>query len=443
MIHIAYCLDDGFAEPTCVSMASVLANTHSQVYFHIVYRELSEKNKSNLEQLCLNFANGECLFHPIKMDQYLSSFVLQKNTHFTVESYFRLFLHLIIKNTKRLIYIDGDTIVNDDIQKLWDENLNGKTIGAVKDIATRDANVLSQVMGFDVENYYFNAGVLLIDLEKYASVFPVDFVVSEIEKLYSRFRQNKIAWFADQEILNYIGNRNAEIRFLPAKYNYYQNDFEKYVNYISYAQKCTTLGEWTDANCNPVIIHFIGSRKPWEISRRLKYSIKHELFFHYRALTPYKNERDRLILEEYERRWRLTRTEALMDPKAFISMFWKDILDDVAKITKQKFGNRKIAFWGAGNHMKHVISVFAFNGLMPTVLVDGLKAKQGQRVFEYMVESPDVLLESNQDYFVVLSMETIQGRDTVLKILNENGYTEQDFIVAYQEVFDLEEEPLI
>lgn len=443
MIHIAYCLDDGFVEPTCVSMASVLANTSAKVSFHIVYRSLSDENISKFKQLCVNFPNGECFFYAIEVEKYLSSFVLWKTSHFTIESYFRLLLHLIIKNTKRLIYLDGDTIVNDDIQKLWDEDLQGKAIGAVKDIWTRDPKLLSPIMNFDVEKKYFNAGVLLIDLEKFASVFPIESVLIELEQLYSRFCKDNIPWYADQEILNYIGNGKSEVCFLPAKYNYQQNDFDQYIGHISYGQNCSTLEEWKAANCNPVIIHFDGPHKPWKISRRIKYTTKNELFYHYKDLTPYKNEQDGLIWKEYERRRQLTKTEALMEPSMFVSMFWKDILNDAAQSAKQKVGSRKIAFWGAGNHMKHVVSVFAFNDLMPDVLVDGFEKKQGQRVFEYTVESPDVILEHKQDYFIVLSMETIRGRDAVLKILDENGYTEQDFIVVYQEVFDFDKEPLI
>lgn len=443
MIHIAYCLDDGFAEPTCVSMASVLANTRSEVLFHIVYSKLSEENKSKFEQLCIDFVHGKCLFYPMDIDQYLPKLILQKNIHTTVATYFRLFLYLIIKNTNRLIYIDGDTVINDDIQKLWDENLQGRAIGAVKDITLRNVKVSSQIMDFDVEKSYFNAGMLLIDLERYSRVFNIDFVLKELERLYLRFAQANIVWLADQDILNYIANGRAELCLLHAKYNFMQNDFDKYNNYIFYAQNCSTLEEWIEANTNPVIIHYNGLYKPWNLNRRIRYSLNDDLFFHYKSLTPYKNKYDKLVMEEYKRRRRLTKAEALMEPKAFISMFWTDMLNDAAQITKQRVEGRKIALWGVSKHIKHVISIFALNDLMPAVLIDGFEEKQGQRIFEYTVESSQRLLDCKNDYFVVLSMETIRGRNAVLKLLKENGYTEQDFVVAYQEAFDFMEAQLV
>jgi hypothetical protein len=55
--------------------------------------------------------------------------------------------------------------------------------------------------------------------------------------------------------------------------------------------------------------------------------------------------------------------------------------------------------------------------LFPAKIVDGFESKQGCAVFEYRVESPEQLSGKSSEYYVVLSIETKKGKDTVTGIL--------------------------
>jgi hypothetical protein len=124
-------------------------------------------------------------------------------------------------------------------------------------------------------------------------------------------------------------------------------------------------------------------------------------------------------------------------------MFWPDMFTTLAGKVKERINGRKLVFWGAGNHTKHIISIFAFNGLLPEKIVDGFESKQGCDVFEYRVESPEQLNGKSSEYYVVLSLETKKGKETVASLLKEYCYSENDSIFAYAEAFEREERPLL
>jgi lipopolysaccharide biosynthesis glycosyltransferase len=271
-IHVAYCLNDGFAIPTCVSMASLLANTTSDVCFHVVSNRLSDENKSKLAQLGERFPHGRWIFHDLETDRYKDKFVLQKNIHVTVEVYYRLFLHEVIAGVDRLIYLDGDIIVCGDIKELWCENLYGKTLGAVKDIQLRPIDELNEILEFDVEKYYFNAGILLIDLAKFSKLVDLNTVFDVTEALHAKFSESrsKMTWYADQDVLNHIIRGDRNLTLLHARYNLQQNDFDQYTSWFAYAQNCSTLSEWTEANASPVIVHYTGAYKPWQLRNKFR-----------------------------------------------------------------------------------------------------------------------------------------------------------------------------
>lgn len=55
-------------------------------------------------------------------------------------------------------------MILDDIQKLYQQELDGKTIGAIIDPGQTKA---LERLGVDSQDYYFNSGVMVIDVERW------------------------------------------------------------------------------------------------------------------------------------------------------------------------------------------------------------------------------------------------------------------------------------
>ena len=88
---------------------------------------------------------------------------------FPITTYLRLFAPYIIpKETKKMLYLDVDMLLIEDISKLWHINLGDKLFAAVPDLAKIFASEWGGVpnykeLGFAPDTPYFNAGMLLLD----------------------------------------------------------------------------------------------------------------------------------------------------------------------------------------------------------------------------------------------------------------------------------------
>lgn len=436
IIHVAYCLDNGYAEPTCVSMASMLANTKSNVHFHVVSNRLNEENKNKLASLQKQFKHGEWSFYKLELNE--TAFILSR--HVTIEAYYRFFLSKILPELERVIYIDGDTVVVGDILELWKENLEGKAVGVVPDIISFYTSLRKSLFNFKHDWYYFNSGVLLLNLKEFSKLYALDELPKIINFLHNRSVENNVPFFEDQDVLNYLVNGEEHAKFLNAKYNLYDIIIDRLP-----LQHQNKIKDYIDLHNFPVIIHFIGSgfKKPWH----LKFNImpfKHWLLYYkYKTLTPFYDLLDEKRIAEYNRREKITKTEALIPIDVYIRLFWQDIFAVSAKYTKSVIGNRKLVFWGVTNYIKHIMILFGSKGLYPDTVVDGLANNFGKSVFEYIVQSSEILKSKANEYFVVLCMETKNAYDIVINLLKEYGYNKNDFTHVYAEVYERENKPLI
>jgi len=439
-IHVAYCLDDGYAEPTCVSMASMLVNTKSKIHFHVIFsNRLSNENKAKLSSLSEHFPHGQWSFYRIDFDT--SNFILEPIAHFTIEAYYRFFIPNVLPELEKIIYIDGDTVIVGDILELWNENLDGKIAGVIQDRPDSNPEKRLKIFGFKYDWQYFNSGVLLLKLKEFEKLYTLETLPIIISDLYKKFKDNNVFWLADQEVLNYLFNSEKYAKYLNLKYNLKDQGFNFYYNFCG--QSSRNLKEWSKSNNFPIVIHYTGHKKPWHLNNDIMNSVHWRLYYKYKALTPFCDPLDEKRIAEYDRRERLTKTEALIPANMYIELFWQDIFTRSAENVKQIIGNRKLALWGAGLHITHIMTMFALCGLYPDMVVDGLASNHGKTLFEYTVQPANVLQGKTEEYFVILCMETKPARDSVVKILKEYGYGENEFVHAYAEVYERENRSLL
>jgi len=438
-IHVVYCLDDGYAEPTCVSMASMLANTKSNVHFHIISNRLSDKNKAILSSLSEQFSHGQWSFHGV--DFGTSGFVLEPTAHLSIEAYYRFFIPKILPELEKVIYIDGDTVIVGDILQLWNENLDGKIAGVVSDIKFNDFSfdTRMKILGLKYDWHYFSSGVLLLKLKGFEKLYTLETLHTITTDLYKKYKHNNVFWNADQEAFNYLFKGEKYAKFLNVKYNLESQNIDLYSNHCSsYGQNTRCLSEWSNANNSPIVIHYAGAKKPWHLNNDFTFSPHWRLYYKYKALTPFHNPLDEKRIAEYNHHEQFIKTEALIPIDFYIKLFWRDIFLNSTKYVKQVLGNRKLAYWGAGEHITHIMGIFAQDGLYPDAVVDDLAVNWDKAVFEYTVQSAEILQGKADEYLVVLCMETKQACDAVIKLLKEYGYEENGFTYAYAEAYERE-----
>lgn len=198
--------------------------------------------------------------------------------HITHTAYLRLLAGRMLPETiERVIYLDSDLLVCDDLMQLWQLPMDEKYAWAVPDIACpfidarrADCNLRKssvylsslspirnwQKLGLDASAFYFNSGVMVLNIKRMREE-------KTEEKLLSCLRENaKYVWCWDQYALNVVfaGQWNP----LPLRWNQgaHLHAFPD--------ETCSPLNadDFIEARDNPAIIHFTTEWKPWDAGSR-------------------------------------------------------------------------------------------------------------------------------------------------------------------------------
>ncbi|NJM33708.1 MAG: glycosyltransferase family 8 protein [Rhodomicrobium sp.] len=173
---------------------------------------------------------------------------LDGHWHISRATFYRLMLPEILEpEMKRLIYLDADLIVARDIRQLWATDMENRAIAAVYD-AGIDAVPFARRWGLEpIPGSYFNAGVLLIDMERVRGegVFrrAFEFLLANRPEL----------GFMDQDALNHTLWR--QWRLLDPVWNVQRNMILGGMpNYVPDEMRLRG---------RPAIVHYTTEHKPW------------------------------------------------------------------------------------------------------------------------------------------------------------------------------------
>lgn len=177
--------------------------TSEKIDYYLVEDKISSKNKQRL----LESVNADLIrIKWLKMSEITPKGLKLPLDYssFPLNIYIRLFIpYFIPTEIERVIYLDVDMILLEDISILWNINMEDKVIAGVVD---RSGIVSTQWLG--IKNYkelgispnakYFNSGLLVINPEKWRQL-------DITEKIISTIRENiKFADFPDQYGLNVV-----------------------------------------------------------------------------------------------------------------------------------------------------------------------------------------------------------------------------------------------
>ncbi|MCC2615116.1 glycosyltransferase family 8 protein [Aestuariibacter halophilus] len=266
-VQLVFCVDDRFCLPLGVLLRSILATTERTLSVHILTQGVSEQHRQRIEaELCsphevrwyqVDSAGLENLSLSAAFSQRLS-----------LATYYRFLLgNLLSPDIDKVLYLDADMLVNEDIGHLYDSNLGNAIVGAVSDSKLSDEQrwqhlELSQP-------YYFNAGMLLVNMTAWRSMDVAEQCWQWVERGID-FAYN------DQDILNLV--LNGHVALLDTRWNQQ-----------SHGLRLQQGG----------IVHFTGAEKPWHAS------CVHPLLERYRALwhdSAYKDVAAEHALDAFDKR---------------------------------------------------------------------------------------------------------------------------------------------
>lgn len=287
-MNILYTVNDKFVPQIGAGICSICENNlkETEINFFVFSLHVSKKNKIELEKLVKKYRRS---IYIVELDDINQYFDFQFDTlGWNPIILARLLMGKILPEwVKRVLYLDGDTIVRGSLDKLWRLDLDNKILGmCIEPTADKKRR---EKLGLE-NRYYYNSGVLLVDLEKWREKDAGTLII----RFYQKWRGRLFA--ADQDAIN--GALKDEIYPLLPKYNfcniYYQYPYKflctlvKPLRYISFKA-------FQESVKNPIIIHYLGEERPWRSGNTHKYRKDYQKYL---AKTYWRDT-------PYEKGWRL------------------------------------------------------------------------------------------------------------------------------------------
>lgn len=240
-IKIAFGVTKDWLNYTYVTMCSILsnANTFDSYFFYI----MCDIQEDEFEQ---SFCSAKDKLNSIHKFEY--QYIKMNNSDFDgvihdtrvgISASYRLKL-ASLTNEDKIIYLDSDVVVLDNLSKLWNYNIEDYLLGAVED---KYSDMMKCHANLDYNDIYINSGVLLMNLKKFRKI-------NLEETIFEKLREYNT--YSDQDVLNDVCRK--QILYLPLKFNLMvirddPNSFPK------------RRDEFTEALKSPVIMHYV--IKPW------------------------------------------------------------------------------------------------------------------------------------------------------------------------------------
>ncbi len=285
-VTICFSSDNNYFPYLAVAIKSLIENSTPDKNYdiYILNTNINKINKDYLSEMLENKKNVSVKY--VNIAQYLKKtgkFIFTVNSHFSIETYYRFFIPSIFKNFEKILYLDTDMIILDDVAKIFEVDLGDNILAATND--TEVIRLLHSEKTLKIKKYfteklelkdsynYFQAGVLLFNIKK--------MITENIqEKFIRKLIEVKHPIFVDQDILNSVCQ--GQTLYLPLEWN-----VEWQTPIFSKNPKKELPAEhyekYMQTRKNPKIIHYAGIKKPWD-------EPQHELaeyFWKYAKETPF------------------------------------------------------------------------------------------------------------------------------------------------------------
>ena len=264
-IPVVFACDAHFLPYCAVAVASLLAQAQKHHFYDIfiLYAgTLPAHTAGKFQQLGQAYSHAQIRFIDVAelTGRWIGQMLLRENTSYS--AYYRLVLPQIMQHYDKIIYLDADVLLRQDIAQLYHTALPaGYVLGAVPDALAYAASAAQREffaqhtrrLGLNSPFEYFNSGVLLWDLKE----FRRQNLSRRLQQCREKFSGSP---HMDQDILNAAFYGNTAL--LPQRFNLFPQplalaELTLPRPWLAY------LKDRAQAQESPVIIHYASIEKPW------------------------------------------------------------------------------------------------------------------------------------------------------------------------------------
>lgn len=282
-MNIVTSLNDAYLKYTSVLLTSVLVNQkpENEIHIYIMHCDLHEETITALTKLCEQYGAIPSF---LQIDKSIYE-KFPTSEDWSAESYIRLsLLDVLPKDVDRILYFDGDVIVNGPLDEMYCTDMGENEIGGCTDICCIGGigfnDSRREIFAKQIEEgtlKYICSGVTLWDISKMRGRYSFEKYFSLAESLDFKMTA------PDQDILNLAHHGKIYV-------------FEDYMKYEAFGRLSYSRGlRYEEAKANTLVLHYIGA-KPWR-GNCIHFDLE-RIWWDYAKMTPYYAELLEAHMEE-------------------------------------------------------------------------------------------------------------------------------------------------
>lgn len=265
-VNICLASDNSYAPYLKVMIYSVYCNRNASQYYDIIvlHTGIDAQNRRSIQGLSdKNFS-----VRLVDVSEQQKSVDYNVGAYYSVATNYRLLLFSeLFSRYERMLYLDCDMIAAGDAGELFFCDMEGFPVAACEDVGfkqlsyTKRAIFIGGSKPYNADNYrthalgmkhpegYFNAGVVLFDLDKCRKLYSFGDVLKTLH--------SKSFHFNDQDTLNILFDGN--VKQLDIVWNYQVN-----IEFFLLSGNPAYTALFKDMKREDFrLIHYISNRKPW------------------------------------------------------------------------------------------------------------------------------------------------------------------------------------
>jgi lipopolysaccharide biosynthesis glycosyltransferase len=265
IIHVVCIADANYGPYAGITLASVLgANSPGDVHVHLFSDGIDDRDVKRVAAM-VRRTNAQFSLYDIKGKLEEIRTLPKRINHYTRASYGRLFFpEFLSPDITRAMYLDSDIICVSSLRELWAIGEGIQLLGAARDPWVDNDHEHKRALGMPEDHPYFNAGMLLINIEAWRCRNIGDRILEFVAR-------PKVTKHADQDVIN--SALWKEITEVPQRWNL-----------LITSPRSNEIPEQLADAAN---IHFCGGFKPWHFGYRLMGGVGAEAFRRAKAVSPW------------------------------------------------------------------------------------------------------------------------------------------------------------
>lgn len=244
-INVCFCIDENYVCQLGAVLGSLVeSNQHNNLDIYVLSNQVTEVSKFRLAAVIDDVDTFSITFVE-SQDKRIQD--LEAGGHISTATYIRFEIPSLLKNLDKVLYLDADLVVADDLSEFWQVDVANHFVAAVENPFFDRYESL----GMDSKQGYFNAGVLLMNLnlwrEEDVKAKAIGFLTTN----------KSVCLMFDQDALNAVfkgGWVSVDLRW------------NLQTSFLRGRKRIPELAaNIKSAFINPGIVHYSSSSKPWDV----------------------------------------------------------------------------------------------------------------------------------------------------------------------------------